>query len=740
MNPFVLAYSGRFLGKGYKLHIITALSALGIITRFEGLLMFKYLSALVLVNGAQLIFNAAGARIRELSRILIPSLALLFSSILYVFLYGAEGYLIVMSLVECAFTAALNIIMRQGINVFTDTKGEAVIDNEALISVALILGAAVAGASDMTIGPFSLKYALCAYISLTAAYKGGAPVGAMCGVVLGFIMTLIGYFNYSLIGVLSVAAVIAGVLRGGGKMASLMGFIAGGVLSSLYLDPVLLNRDLFYAFFAASFFYWVTPKNLSLSLDTFAVKSLAGQSNKARELMKIKLLALSESFRNVGYVFSRLSDKKELIGSRDMSRFIDDMAAAACIDCENNEECWGKNFYKAYQMSLSLVEIYEKTGHVDVAHIPAEYAGFCKYTEYYAGCLERFYERAKLNQSWKNQIAESKELISRQFIGIADIMRDSLTEIETCCSVNEELDEKISAALKKRGIEVSDLIAAENSQGKINIRLTRKNCGGRKSCINDMAEIISETLGRHVVSENRRCINPTGLKCEISYREDVKLHVVSGAASVKKDNSHVSGDSHSVVEVNDSCVVLALSDGMGSGSNARSESQAAIELLESFLAAGFSKEMAVQMINSVLVLKSGDDSFSTMDICSINLHTGMADFVKIGAVSTFIKRGQNVSCILSDSLPLGVINDADIRSTQKKLKDGDLIIMVTDGVTDASGTYGGKSWVVGALCEFEGSNPQDVADYIIKKAVKMSKGSVKDDMTVLCARVWEKIV
>lgn len=70
------------------------------------------------------------------------------------------------------------------------------------------------------------------------------------------------------------------------------------------------------------------------------------------------------------------------------------------------------------------------------------------------------------------------------------------------------------------------------------------------------------------------------------------------------------------------------------------ESEMVLDLVERFLEAGFSVETAIRMMNSAMVMKGADDLYSTVDLCKINLYTGMAKLYKIGAAATFIKRGR----------------------------------------------------------------------------------------------------
>ena len=225
--------------------------------------------------------------------------------------------------------------------------------------------------------------------------------------------------------------------------------------------------------------------------------------------------------------------------------------------------------------------------------------------------------------------------------------------------------------------------------------------------------------------------------------EEQKFRITSGVACRPKTGSPISGDSHSFMELPDGQCLLALSDGMGSGEKAREESAAAVELLEDFIESGFEKDMAVKMINSVLVLRSEEDCFSTLDICSIDLHTGYAEFIKIGAAATYLLRNGEVNMIKSSSLPIGMLNTVDIEVSHRTLRENDIIIMVTDGITEAV-EYGGEAtakmgmWITQSLCEFSVSNPQNIAELLLHDAEKRVGGVLRDDMTVIAARIWQR--
>ena len=97
-------------------------------------------------------------------------------------------------------------------------------------------------------------------------------------------------------------------------------------------------------------------------------------------------------------------------------------------------------------------------------------------------------------------------------------------------------------------------------------------------------------------------------------------------ARLVKEGASVSGDNFSFQELVDGEFVMSLSDGMGSGSRACKESEMVIELIEKFLEAGFSKETAIRMMNSAMVIRGEDDLFSTVDISALNLYDGNCTF------------------------------------------------------------------------------------------------------------------
>ena len=108
--------------------------------------------------------------------------------------------------------------------------------------------------------------------------------------------------------------------------------------------------------------------------------------------------------------------------------------------------------------------------------------------------------------------------------------------------------------------------------------------------------------------------------------------------------------------------------------------------MERFLEAGFQKEKAFAMVNGAIASQNAGCNLTTLDVCAVNLLTGDAEFIKAGAAPSYVKRGNRVDEVEADTLPLGSMEELSPMTQVLKLADTDMLIMVSDGVSDAIDT------------------------------------------------------
>lgn len=205
-----------------------------------------------------------------------------------------------------------------------------------------------------------------------------------------------------------------------------------------------------------------------------------------------------------------------------------------------------------------------------------------------------------------------------------------------------------------------------------------------------------------------------------------------GLAQKAGRHNGICGDSFSLFKLDASRQAVIISDGMGNGPRAADESKATVQMLEHLLGAGLHKEAVLRTANSLLQLRSGEESFATVDMALFDLREGEVELFKIGAAPGFLKRGKEVSMIGASSLPMGILPNIEAECHYLKLYPADLLVMATDGLAELDGD---SSWLLSYLRRLEKSPPQVVAERILEEAVRRSKGVLRDDLTVVTCRL-----
>ena len=145
------------------------------------------------------------------------------------------------------------------------------------------------------------------------------------------------------------------------------------------------------------------------------------------------------------------------------------------------------------------------------------------------------------------------------------------------------------------------------------------------------------------------------------------------------------------------------------------------------IAAGFPFDPALQLVNSAMLVKSSDESLATLDLTRICLFSGETELVKCGAAPTFIRRNGRVGAIAASSLPIGILNGVSSERRSVSLQGGDLVVMVSDGVTGEDASWLRK------LMELWHGTAAELAEVIAEQAFDRRRDGHTDDITVIAA-------
>ena len=334
----------------------------------------------------------------------------------------------------------------------------------------------------------------------------------------------------------------------------------------------------------------------------------------------------------------------------------------------------------------------------------------------------------------KRRLWEDREILADNLQEIAHIIRTLAQEEQPFCPFKERELKKIIRTCKEQGILVRSIYRTQDEVCGMKLAVSMKVDGRCVMTVEEAAEFFSVLFDRRLLAERDSLFFLPGEYETIVFEEEAPFCILTGMAKATRENETVSGDTCSFIEQGNGKLIMALSDGMGSGEKAMADSELVIDLLERFSEAGFSKEMAAEMINGVLVARTEEENMSTLDVCDINLYTGNCELLKIGSASTYIKHGEMIERVEADSLPLGIFHKIDVSGQKRQLADGDYIIMVSDGIADG---VDNEEIFEQVLAQMELQSPQEMANYILQFVLHKTMGRVQDDMTVLVLGLWE---
>ena len=634
-------------------------------------------------------------------------------------LYALEG-LVIFSLVYIFDRGILTIKA-------IDDK-ENIADDEGL-SIIAIAAFSSAGAAFLYTGAIPLHIISTAYIFLTAGWVFGAGISAAAGILTGLALLSGGIINTNMFVVISVTSALSGALRGMGKVFTAVGCLALFCALSYWLNVFEVTEILGMA--SACILFIISAEK---ARKTFAAETVikGGSYDGTRNYITERLTdcykgiyALCESF-----LPTREGNRK---AEKETGELVDKVACIACENCPSCETCWNNSFYNTYQTLLTLFAACEKRGQVDASDLPAVFRDYCIRQNEFTDAVNTTYSGHRERLIWKMRLAESRQIAGEQMKTVADMMKSLAEEINNRAGFKENLEKILFYAIRKISSETERVIVEEGETGEYQVTVHMKNCEGDRELYEEVTDTVSSILGRKM---KRRVQEQDGV-CKLSLCEKCNFKISAAAAMAIKDDEKISGDSYSFMELPKGGYMIALSDGMGSGKAAGEESRTVIELLEQFAESGLKMDTALKMINSVLVIGADEESFATLDMCYIDMYSGMAEFIKTGAAATFVIRDGMAKAIRSSSLPIGMLKYFDMDKSEYKLKKNDIILMLTDGAAEVIDRDGMSDMILTELMENNKmKDPKDIADYVLESLKERSGFRIQDDMTVVAARVW----
>ncbi|WP_048570146.1 stage II sporulation protein E [Clostridium cylindrosporum] len=745
--PFGLAFFISAYGLlGIRAAVATGfITAIGYISTFNGYLGFSHAVSLMLIMAIGLMIKKDDKfNIFRISActFIINSLVNIF--VYYKFISGSMiPYDILITLFESVIVVAFGFIFSYGVPVCFFKKNKKELTTEELVCMALIIAIAVAGTFDISYMGLSLKNIVAFTLALTCGFLEGATLGAAMGITLGLVSGIADTTMPFTIGVFGFCGLIAGVFKDFGKILASVAFILSAAILSFYTSTFADMQPLLIDSVVGTVIFLISPKRKLEKLVVFNNKVEYEKAEtrsdlylqRVNDVMASRLSMVSGALGGLSNVLEQ-SFTNQLSNKTDINAMVEQLADKVCFTCENRNTCWDSEIYHTSNSFIQLLSKVEKRGKISVQDIPDSLQKKCLRPHELTRQTNNVFEVFRINSRWRNKLANSRMVLAEQIRGVSSVVNTMVEEATNVIEIKNEKEIDIEDALRSEGLKFSEVFAVKSQKGRFEVIVYIDANDGNDVNVCNYTSVISKVLDRRLCTSNLSGAMVDNNIHQIKLVEEEKYTVKTAIAKLSRDE--VSGDSYTFGDIGSGRYLVGLSDGMGSGAIASNESKATISLLEKFMEAGFDRDTAIKAINSVLILGDSDERFATIDMAILDLYNGIGEFVKIGAAPTYIKTSRGVEVLKSSSIPVGILDNVDFETNILEVRNGDMIIMVSDGVSDAKEDMK-NDWVTKALSEYDSGNPKDVADYILKKAKSYVNEYDADDMTVIVSKVWKVI-
>lgn len=659
--------------------------------------------------------------------------------------YIENGYFsmydIMMGAVEACLGYILTLIFLQSIPLLAAKKSRQSLKTEEIVCIIILLASVMTGTIGWDVYGLSVEHVMSRYLVLLFAFVAGATVGSTVGVVTGLIFSLANISSFFHMSLLAFSGLLGGLLKEGKKPGVAIGLFISTLLIGMYGqgEGTLVNN--LYESFVAILLFFLTPKVLTSRVAKYipgTTEYAAEQQlymRKVRDVTAKRVNQFSAVFQALSQSFQQIENQEEDDEYRELDYFLSNVTEKTCQTCFKKESCWSKNFSKTYDgMSQIMQELDTNSGQLS-PKVKREWDKHCTRSNKVVEAIGQELTFFQANQKLKKQVKESRKLVANQLLGVSEVMGNFAKEIQRERENHEAQEEQILDALQSFGLDVNQVEIFSLSQGNVDIEMTIPDTYANGECEKLIAPLLSDICGEHIMVHLKEQAFPTG-ELHVTFRSAKRFTVTTGIAHAAKDGGLVSGDSYSTIELGMGKYAIAISDGMGNGERAHHESNETLQLLRKILLSGIEEKVAIKSVNSILSLRTTDEIFSTLDLAIIDLRDASSRFLKIGSTPSFIKRGSQVKKIEASNLPIGIIQEFEVDVVAEQLKAGDLLIMMSDGIFEGPRHVENyELWMKRKLLELKTNEPQEVADLIMEEVIRTGTGEIKDDMTIVVAKI-----
>lgn len=601
------------------------------------------------------------------------------------------------------------------------------------VCLVLLAMAVLISLSGLTLaGTVSVGRLAALWLTLWAGHSFGVGGGTAVGLCVGLAMDLAGHHGGIYAPAFAFSGLTAGIFRKSGRFVTALSCAVVGAIAALWSweqgSAVIMVGEVL----IAGGLFLVTPQRLFDRLaPLFDREDLPYPATYAAQAAQRQLRETAAAFRQV---FSSLKSAVPAGGggtNEDPAVIYDRAANKLCSRCPLRERCWQSQYQDTHDLLNAALPGLLEARAANAALLPQRFRDRCVHLPGFVAAVDEELRAYLMRQQYDRRVGRSRLAVCRQYAQVAEVLEDAAAAMSASYTMNARKTRRLSRFLAGRELRCQGVVFTD-PQGRLRLRLTGPDAAAlaTDAAISALSSALEAPL---ILQEAATPQRPQTL-----LRQREPLSALAGVAGRRKAGETVSGDACAWFKDDSGHLYLLLCDGMGSGREARQESELAIDLLEKFLKAGFSAENALKNLDQTFSLRLDEAlGFSTVDLLVLDLFSGAGTLYKLGSAPSCLKQGGTVKLLRGKGFPAGLTAEgggaARGDSFDLQLGPGDCLALLTDGIFDGGDSPEGGSddqWLRQTMMEFEGESPAALAQAIVDHT-----DDAGDDKTALVLRV-----
>lgn len=594
------------------------------------------------------------------------------------------------------------------------------LDNHSLICIVASLCTLLLGSSDVSLMGFRPARFFGCFVIITAAFLFSRSGGSIAGIAIGGCIAVSGT-SVALSICYGICGLLSGIFSKFGQLVCALVFTLTAGIAAL-LDGSDEGLCVFAEAASAAFVFAVIPKKRLLRVRSNILnpkaKRIESEFGSAGEMLLNASRAIgsvSECVANVSKGIEAMSPANDIMVCLRVSERV-------CSQCSLKD-----TFCPEEGEFANILEKLSQGETVTVQDFSANFNAKCPNAVQVAESFNKVYASRNAINALQANSSRNRELACGQFDWTANLLRELSENIGNGAQSLFGKEKCAARVLSDFGFKVQSTSCVQPPSGALKLTCTVDDIPPSTS-LSMLTAALSTELEAQLNPPKIREI--TGGKELVFLRKEL-FKIRLGSASANCANKKLCGDYFECFRTESKAYII-LSDGMGTGGRAAIDSTMTVELFSRLIRAGISLDSALSITNSALSVKSDDESLSTLDVAEIDLFDGNTVILKAGAAPSFYTVSGKVKEIEIPSTPLGILSKVRFNRYSLKLRGGDSLVMVSDGILGC-----GNVWLKDEIKAFSGGSDATGFSESVLDSARRRCGKNFDDMTVITAVAQE---